>query len=235
MATPTGTERRVFTSRVELRTEGGTVFAEGYAAKFGTWSQDLGGFKETIAPGAFKRAIDEKQDVRCLLNHNANFVLGRTKSGTLNLATNTVGLRFRCALPDTQVARDLQESMNRGDIDQCSFSFAVRENGDEWSEVPDPEDDSRKILARCVRDVDLFDVSCVTYPAYLDTSCQVADRTLAEARSYARTHGKILVVNKGVARYVRMTDAEIAAAAEQERGLKGMHIGETPYAWERGK
>src|SRR5882672_2003174 len=79
---PSGTERRVLTSKVSLRTASGTVFAEGYAAKFGKWSQDLGGFREMIAPSAFNRALLEKQDVRCLLNHNPSVIFGRTASGT---------------------------------------------------------------------------------------------------------------------------------------------------------
>jgi HK97 family phage prohead protease len=229
---PAGAERRAIASRVELRTDSkGTVFAEGYAAKFNKWSQDLGGFRETIKPGAFNRAINEKQDVRCLMNHDPNFVLGRTKSGTLALSVDNTGLRFRCALPDTQIARDLRESMDRGDIDQCSFFFAVRD--DEWSEENDPEDRKNSFLARRVKDVDLFDVSCVTYPAYLDTSCQVSERTLAEARSAAHKCGKTMIMRNGVVSYVRMTDVEIADAAYYERALKGRTIGSTPYPWEK--
>lgn len=228
-----GFERRSLSYKVSLRTESnGTVFAEGYAAKFNKKSQDLGGFREILAPTAFNRAITEKQDVRMLLNHNPDAIFGRTKSGTLALTTDSIGLRFRCALPETQAAHDLAESMNRGDINQCSFSFSViQPGGDSWDEEKDGEDNA--ILLRTVRDLNLFDVSCVTYPAYEDTACQVAERTLVEARSHARTHGKILVVTKGVARYQRMTDAEIAAAAEMERGIKGMTLGETPYGWQR--
>jgi HK97 family phage prohead protease len=182
MATNPAIERRVLSSKVSLRAASGKNFAEGYAAVFNSYSGDLGGFREMISPGAFTRAIREKQDVRCLLNHDPNYVLGRSKSGTLELAQDSRGLHFRCELGGQQYARDLRESMDRGDIDSCSFSFSVVPGGDDWSE---DEENSVRFAARHVRDVNLFDVSCVTYPAYTDTSCQVSERTLVEARNFA--------------------------------------------------
>jgi len=97
----------------------------GYAAVFNQVA-DLGWFKESIAPGAFARALSEKQDVRCLQNHDANLLMGRTKNGTLRLAEDSTGLKFDCDFPDTQPARDLHVLLERGDMDQCSFGFTVR-------------------------------------------------------------------------------------------------------------
>ena len=137
----------------------------GYAAKYSTWSQDLGGFKETIKPGAFDRALRQKQDIRCLLNHDENIVLGRWKSGTLGITSDSVGLRFTVALPDTQAGRDVKTLVQRGDITQCSFAFKA---------VSDSWNSSR--TQRTLLDVDLFDVSAVTYPAYEDTEVSARSR-----------------------------------------------------------
>src|SRR5579884_3981804 len=120
-------ERRTF--KVELRAaaadgdqaKGRTI--SGYAALFNSLSEDLGGFREIIAPGAFDGCMDD--DVRCLFNHDPNMVLGRTASKTLRIEQDDTGLKFECDLPDTDDARDLVELMKRGDVDQCSFAFTV--------------------------------------------------------------------------------------------------------------
>ncbi len=163
-------EFRIYTSG-EVRAVGGTGDAdplaiEGYAAKFGKYSQDLGGFKEIIKAGAFSRALAEGQDVRCLFNHDPNFVLGRVVAKTLAVKEDEIGLFYHCELPNTQVARDLHTSISRGDISQCSFSFsAVLQK---WTDEQ-TEPDGPFVASRELQDVDLFDVSPVTYPAYLDT------------------------------------------------------------------
>lgn len=138
---------------------------EGYAAKFNE-EYDNGWFIETIKPGAFTRAVKEKQDVRGLMNHDANLVLGRTKSGTLSLNQDATGLYFDCDLPDTQTARDLYELVKRGDIDGCSFGFQVMAQS--WREAKDAN--GKMIQYREIEDVDLFDVGPVTFPAYPQTS-----------------------------------------------------------------
>jgi HK97 family phage prohead protease len=145
----------------ELRSEDDGRKIVGYAAVFNS-TTDLGYFEERIKPGAFRRPIKEQQDVRALWNHDANFVLGRTKSGTLRLIEDEVGLRIEIDPPATQTARDLVESIRRGDVDQMSFAFiAVKES---WT------DRQGMLPLRELEDVDLFDVSPVTYPAYQATS-----------------------------------------------------------------
>lgn len=143
---------------------------QGHFAKFNSDSVDLGGFVERIMPGAFSRALSEEQDVRGLINHDPNKVLGRTKSGTMRLSEDREGLSFDVDLPDTQDARDLMTLVNRGDIDQCSFKFAARKQ--KWGEEPDPTDPTGKAMRtfRELHDVDLYDGSVVTFPAYPDTS-----------------------------------------------------------------
>src|SRR5258708_39469830 len=130
-----GVQRRTFT---ELRTDGQEFCLSGYAATFNSWSKNLGGFREQIAPGTFTRSIQQKADVKALFNHDENTILGRTKSRTLTLSTDDRGLRFHCQLDkDSQAHRDLYSSVKRGDIDECSFSFTVPAGGDSWTEGTD--------------------------------------------------------------------------------------------------
>ena len=140
----------------------------GHAAVFDTLSEDFGGMWERIAPGAFTRTI-KNDDIRALLNHDSNFVLGRNKSGTLRLHEDGQGLAVEVDLPDTQAARDLTVSTERGDISQMSFGFITRNQ--EW-------DESGDVMIRTLKEVELFDVSPVTFPAYPTTD--VAVRELRE-------------------------------------------------------
>ena len=157
-------EYRIF--KTELRANADKPQIEGYAAVFSTRA-DIGYVTESIAPGAFTRAIAEKQDVRCLFNHEPDHVLGRTKSGTLALSEDSKGLKFVCDLPDTQMGRDVREMIKRGDVDQCSFGFVVI----------DEEVTRGETTTRVIKDVDLFDVSPVTYPAYPTTSVEARSNT----------------------------------------------------------
>lgn len=143
---------------------------EGYAAVFNSLSEDLGGFRELIHPGAFKKTISEA-DIRALINHDPNQVLGRNKAGTLELAEDIHGLRIRIMPPDNSYARDLLNSVKRGDIDQMSFAFeTVR---DEWTITNDGNDE---VITRSLFEVRLFDVSPVTYPAYPQTTVMVRSK-----------------------------------------------------------
>jgi uncharacterized protein len=148
---------------------------QGYAAKYGTLSQNLGGFRETIQRGAFDK-VSVNGDVRCLFNHNPDHVLGRQSAGTLVLAPDQTGLYFSCMLPGTQFARDLHASIKRGDIKQCSFGFTVAPGGQTWSTTTDA-DSGEEVALRTITKLSLLtDVSPVTYPAYEDT--QVVARAL---------------------------------------------------------
>ena len=151
------------------------VVIRGHAAVFNSLSENLGGFREQIAPGAFSTAI-QTDDVRALLNHDPNLVLGRNKAGTLRLAEDSQGLAIEIDPPDTQTARDLMVSMKRGDITQMSFGFSVRHGGESWSKDP------AGMHVRTLSKVRLFDVSPVTYPAYTATDVSVALRSLEQFR-----------------------------------------------------
>lgn len=153
--------------RMELRRamrDGGTdvVTLEGYAAKFNVQSQLMFDFREVIAPGAFDDVLQD--DVRALFNHDPNMLLGRVASGTLRLNLDATGLSYAVDLPDTDYARNLAASVDRGDVTQSSFAFVVKEAT--WTEVGD----GRTWLRTITRFDRLFDVSPVTYPAYPDAT-----------------------------------------------------------------
>ena len=168
-------ETRRLSSPIELRemeegAKGQTVF--GYAAKFRNLSQNLGSesyqFFEIIEHGAFDDVLND--DVRALFNHESELILARSKAGqgTLKIGVDETGLWYQFEAPDTTVGRDLLVSLQRGDIDQSSFSFSVSEDGQSWVESKDG--DGPTVLTRTITKVSrLYDVSPVTYPAYEDT------------------------------------------------------------------
>jgi HK97 family phage prohead protease len=148
---------------------------KGYAAVFNSLSEEIRGggrgFREVIMPGAFDRALKEGHDVRALLNHNPDIVLGRTKAKTLRLEVDDTGLLATITPPDTRTGQDVVASVERGDLSQMSFGFRVL--ADEWR-----RQDGEPV--REVRDLELLDVSIVAYPAYTETS--VSTRALAMAK-----------------------------------------------------
>lgn len=168
-------ERRAFTLEGLKADESGKI--RGHAAVFNSLSEDMWGMRERIKPGAFRRSIREKQDVRALWNHNSDYVLGRTKSGTLTIAEDERGLLVEIDPPDTQWAKDLQESIRRGDVDQMSFGFIV--GTDEWHMEND------ELIRDIIEVKELFDVSPVTYPAYPATDVSVRSFTPEEIAAKA--------------------------------------------------
>lgn len=172
-------ERAAFTgAHLELRAaaEGQMPKIVGHAAVYNQWSQDLGGFKERVMPGAFLKTMDGG-DQRALFNHDPNFLLGRTKSGTLTLADEKKGLHFEASPPDTQTIRDLviapmtpRNGGTTADLNQCSFAFLPVE--DEWR-APKLTDG---LYERDLHEVVLFDVSAVTFPAYDQTDVGLRSR-----------------------------------------------------------
>jgi len=158
---------RIHAGDLRLERQGGAApKIIGYAAVFNALSEDLGPFREKIAKGAFAESLRSGDDVRALLNHDANFVLGRTTANTLDLREDEHGLRVEIDPPTTTWAADLLVSIERGDIDQMSFGFQVVE--DEMTTV-----DGKNV--RILVEVRLFDVSIVTFPAYPQTNVGVND------------------------------------------------------------
>lgn len=172
-------ELRLLTGlKVEKREDGEDYIPmiTGYAAVFDSETVIGGGewgFREKISKGAFSEAI-KTSDVRALFNHEEDHVLGRLKAGTLRLMEDERGLKVEIDPPDTQDARDLIKKMQRGDIDQMSFAFTMQGGVQTWDETGD-------MPLRTIEKIgELWDVSVVTYPAYLDT--EAAARSLAAVR-----------------------------------------------------
>jgi len=168
-------EKRVLCREVRVDSGDSGPVIRGYAAVFNTLSEDLGGFREQLSTGAFSDAIGAS-DVRALINHDPNLVIGRNKAGTLAMREDATGLYVEIVPPDTQAARDLVESMKRGDVNQMSFAFTVGKEDQTWAR------DGNGPWIRTIKKVSrLFDVSVVTYPAY--TATEAAVRAMSELES----------------------------------------------------
>jgi HK97 family phage prohead protease len=167
-------ERRMIVESVasEQREDGVGPVIQGYAALFDVSTEIGGWFTESIRQGAFARAIKEGDDCRCLFNHNPDYLLGRTKSGTLRLNEDPKGLWIENIMPDTQMGRDVMKSIERGDVTGQSFAFVITKQ--EWRFATEKGQlDHREIV-----EVQLYDVGPVVYPAYEQTS--IAARGNAE-------------------------------------------------------
>lgn len=173
--------RELTADLAELRavdeTEGMTL--HGYAARFNSRSEDMG-FRETIELGAFTKTLKSRNDVKALLNHNSDIVLGSTRAGTLILGEDDRGLADTIHLPETQAGKDTAVSVRRKDISAQSFGFSVVR--DEWNH----DYSERRLL-----EVRLHEVSIVAFPAYKATSVNVraiarlAKRTEQDAETLA--------------------------------------------------
>lgn len=183
----TGTEVRVARdvwpdADLDIRAIGDGRTFRGYAAVFDSRSEDLGGFRETIRPGAFRKSLRERAaNHKMFLNHNQDMLLGTTRAKTLRLVEDDKGLLAEDDLPDTTTGRDLAVLTARGDVDSMSFGFQVIR--DAWS------DDTGKATApwegtnRELVEVRLFEVSAITgWPAYPATSASV--RSLEDLAAY---------------------------------------------------
>ncbi len=180
------TDREIRTFHMaELRVDGGAEadpVIVGRTAVYNAPSEDLG-FIEDIEPGFFEDVLED--DTRALFNHDPNFVLGRRPAGTLQLRDSPEALEITIRPPKTDLINDLVlEPMRRGDIDQMSFQFSVKADGDVWRIE---NNKMYRTLKRggCAR---LWDTSVVTFPAYAQTSAQVRSK-LSELRSQIHSAG----------------------------------------------
>jgi len=143
-----------------VATEDGSLKIGGYAATFNQEADGLN-FREVIAPGAFTRTLQSDQPMFLLVNHDfESLPLAATKSGTLVLSEDSVGLRMEATLdPANPRAQELASALTRGDVDKMSFAFTVADGGD-----------TREGGLRTLTDLDLYEISVVTMPAYSSTS-----------------------------------------------------------------
>lgn len=143
------------------REEEGNKSIEGYFAVFNSVYDIAPGMSESIAPGAFSKSL--AGDIRALVNHDTSLVLGRTKAGTLVLREDSRGLWGHIDInPNDVAAMDLYARVQRGDVDQCSFGFEIR------SQDTDIKEDGS--IHWTLTEIELYEVSCCTFPAYEETS-----------------------------------------------------------------
>jgi HK97 family phage prohead protease len=161
---PESKEQEVRTNSVdfEVRAEGDGMTFTGYASVFNSPSEDLGGFVEYVAPGAFKRSLQSRNEVKLLWNHDAGEPLASLRGGTMSLVEDNRGLKVTAQLPNTSRGRDVAELLRSKVIDSMSFGFNVIR--DSWAS------DGK---TRTLESVRLFEVSIVSFPAYEATVAQV--------------------------------------------------------------
>lgn len=222
-------ELRTITTKPELREADGdtpTLLGfDGLAARYDSptligakpW-----GFVEVIQRGAFDEVLED--DVRLLINHDPNYVLARTASGTLALEARKEGLGATADMAPVSYANDLAVLMKRGDINQMSFAFQVRDGGDEWTVIEDKDSEFNNMELRTITKVSrLYDVSVVTYPAYTDT-----DAGLRSAVETVKAAG-LVRLGAGARNDVTVSEDDLAKAweATHARALRHLKIKET--------
>ena len=164
---------RSIPTKFETREDGENPTIEGYFAVFNSNYEIAPGMSESIAPGAFSRTLSN--DVRALINHDTTLVLGRTKANTLELREDSHGLWGKITInPNDGDAMNLYERVKRGDVDQCSFGFDLKEQDTEI------RDDGA--VHWTIKDLDLFEVSCCTFPAYEQTNISARSKERDEIR-----------------------------------------------------
>jgi HK97 family phage prohead protease len=153
-------QTRSLKTELKTRAEGEDMTIEGYFVVFNSQTELWQGAYEEIAPQALDNTLSN--DIRALINHDTRLVLGRNKSGTLELKVDSRGLWGSIKInPNDTDAVNLYERVKRGDVDQCSFGFNVTSEETDWR-----EDGTVKWT---ITGVDLHEVSVVTFPAYEDT------------------------------------------------------------------
>lgn len=188
-------ERRFTRGLVEVRATGDSRTIGGYAAKFNTLSRNLGGFVERINPTFFAKSEgDGWPRAMARYNHDNNMLLGTSRSGTLRLLTDNIGLDYSVDLPDTRA--DVYELVQRGDVRQSSFAFITFE--DDWATT------DQGFPLRTLVSGRLLDVAPVNTPAYEDTS--VGLRSLAEKFSAPVEEVRALAATDELTKFFKRTD-----------------------------
>ena len=170
MARATIRQMRGAPAQFRVEDAGNAKTIEGYFAVFGENYELWPGATESVAPEAFDGTL--AGDIRALIDHQTNLVLGRTKAGTLELRTDSHGLWGKVTINENDTdAMNLYERVKRGDVDQCSFGFDIE------SEDTDYSDDGS--VHWTIRKVRLYEVSVCTFPAYESTSVSARKRDYA--------------------------------------------------------
>ncbi|EOW9529889.1 HK97 family phage prohead protease [Bacillus cytotoxicus] len=177
-------QTRSLSSDLKTRSDNEDMVIEGYFAVFNCETELWSDAFEEIAPGAFNSTLSN--DIRALINHDTNLVLGRNKAGTLELKVDSRGLWGSIKInPNDSDAVNLYERVKRGDVDQCSFGFNI------LKESTDFRDDGT--VKWTIEEIDLHEVSVVTFPAYSDTGVQArkAEMVQHEKRKFEQKKNQL--------------------------------------------
>lgn len=167
--------------KTRAETDSSDMYIEGYFAVFNRQTELWPGAYEELAPEAFETTLGN--DIRALIDHETRLVLGRNKSGTLELKADSYGLWGRIKInPNDTDAMNIYERVKRGDVDQCSFGFRIIEEETEWR-----EDGTVKWT---IKKVDLHEVSVCTFPAYEETGVQARKAEVKQYRERQMQHRK---------------------------------------------
>lgn len=141
----------------------------GTAVVFNQWSEDLGGFIETIDPKAFDNV--DLEDIVLLYNHDTGAVLSRTSANTLSINIDENGLHFTGELPDTTLGKDVLTNLRNGNIQGMSFGFTI--DDDDWEETENS--DQLKHIIKSIGK--LYEISLTPFPAYKETDVTLSERS----------------------------------------------------------
>lgn len=171
----------------KTREDSEDLIIEGYFAVFNSNYEIWEGASESIAPGAFDSSLSG--DVRALTNHNTTLVLGRTKANTLELKSDSHGLWGRVKVnPKDSDAVNTYERVKRGDVDQCSIGFIIRKEETDFSPSGD--------IHWTITDVDLYEVSVCTFPAYEETGVSARHKDAEELKKRASEAWKLKMTDR---------------------------------------
>lgn len=166
----------------QTREDSEEMVIEGYFAVFNSNYEIWEGASESIAPGAFDSSL--AGDIRALTNHDTTLVLGRTKANTLELKSDSHGLWGRVKInPKDTDAMNTYERVKRGDVDQCSIGFLIRKEETDFSDAGD--------IHWTITDVELFEVSVCTFPAYEETGVSARHKDAEELQKRATEAWKL--------------------------------------------
>ena len=171
----------------KTREDSEDLIIEGYFAVFNSNYEMWEGASESIAPGAFDSSL--AGDIRALTNHDTTLVLGRTKANTLELKSDSHGLWGSIKVnPKDSDAMNTYERVKRGDVDQCSIGFIIRKEETDFSDAGE--------IHWTITDVELFEVSVCTFPAYEETGISARHRDAEELKKRASEAWKLQMTNR---------------------------------------
>lgn len=169
------------TGELRAKSEGGTHTIEGLAIPYGKWSQPIYNyFVESFARGAFTEHLKTDPDVICTINHNPQYLTGRSSADTLKLEEKSDGVFITNKLPNTTYVKDLLESVERKDIRGMSFIFTSEYEDETWLR------DGDKLPQRTINKAKLFEVTYTAIPAYADTDIALRSGNLATADDFKK-------------------------------------------------